>query len=154
MVAYIKKPSDERDQKEGGLLLLYFAITLIVGNIFRNRWIHDGFGMMITLRRTLVGVLFDKVARLSSKSMAETNSGKLISLVSADLFEAERGTAFVNNFLASPFINLICYGFLASSVGWLYMLVVFGCWIALMFMQWAASEHFKARKIEMAGLTD
>ena len=122
----------------GGLLLLAFCLCLIVGLVVRNRWLHDGFGMMIKLRRTLVGVLFDKMARLSSKSMAETNSGKLISLVSADLFEAERGTAFVNIFLASPLLNFICYGFLVSSIGWAYTLVVFACWIALMLCQWLA----------------
>ena len=104
---------------------------------------HDGFGMMVGLRRTLVGVLYDKVSRLSSKSMAETNSGKLISLISGDLFEAERGTAFANNFLASPFINLVCYGFLVQSIGWLYMLVVFGSWLSLMFCQYVASEVYK-----------
>ena len=109
---------------------------------------------MIKLRRTLVGVLFDKMARLSSKSMTETNSGKLISLVSADLFEAERGTAFVNIFLASPLLNFICYGFLVSSIGWAYTLVVFACWIALTLCQWLAGTYYKQHRMAMGGLTD
>lgn len=40
----------------------------------------------IMMRRTLCAVMFDKVAALSVKSLGETNIGKLISLISSDLF--------------------------------------------------------------------
>lgn len=68
------------------------------------------------------------------KSMTETNSGKLISLISADLFGVEKGLSFFPILLAAPFINLVAYVFLAQSVGIIYTFVTFGLWIILMYM--------------------
>jgi len=42
--------------------------------------------MAINIRKVLVSSIYDKVGKLSIKSLTETNSGKLISLVSSDLF--------------------------------------------------------------------
>jgi hypothetical protein len=65
------------------------------------------------MRRTLVAALYDKCVKLSMKSMTETNSGKLISLISADLLTVERGLSFFPILLAAPFINLFAYYLLA-----------------------------------------
>jgi ABC-type multidrug transport system fused ATPase/permease subunit len=72
--------------------------------IFRNYYIMYGMISGITIRRTLVSYLFSKVARLSMKSLNETNSGKLVSLISADMFQAERGMAFIPHIVAGPII--------------------------------------------------
>jgi hypothetical protein len=72
----------------------------------------EGTTIAIKIRRTLVAALYDKVVNLSMKSMTETNSGKLISLISADLFGVERGLSFFPIVLASPFINILAYYFL------------------------------------------
>ncbi len=71
-----------------------------------------GFEIAIKIRRTLVAALYDKIVNLSMKSMTETNSGKLISLISADLFGVERGMALFPAVLAAPFINFFSYYFL------------------------------------------
>ena len=93
-----------------------------------------GFEFSIKLRRMLVAALFDKVKNLSMKSMTETNSGKLVSLISADLFAIERGLSFVPVLVASPFVNLWSYYFLARTVGIKYSLITFGVWIVLMLL--------------------
>lgn len=102
--------------------------------------------MMVELRRTLVAALYDKVVRLSVKSLAETNSGKLISLISGDLYEIERGAAFFNMSLASPFINLICYGILVDYMGWLYTGMTLVFWVLLMLTQTLTARWTKYYK--------
>ena len=72
-------------------------------------YIHVGFMTSIRMRRTLVAVLFDKVCNLSMKSLIATNSGKLISVISADLFAAERSLAFTPLIMAFPFVNGFAY---------------------------------------------
>lgn len=61
----------------------------------------------------LVAALYQKTIKLSMKSMTETNSGKLISLINGDLFSVEIGMSFAPLVLAAPFINLVAYVFIA-----------------------------------------
>jgi len=81
-----------------------------------------------------VAALYDKVVKLSVKSITETNSGKLISLISADLFAIERGLSFCPIIIAAPFINMVAYGFLWSIIGFGYTMIVFGFWILVMIL--------------------
>ena len=113
-----------------------------------------GFEFSIKLRRLLVAALYDKVVNLSVKSMTETNSGKLVSLISADLFSIERGFAFPPIMIASPLVNLVAYFFLAKTVGWQYTLVTFGVWCLLMLMQYGASKVSRSLKQAESGLND
>jgi hypothetical protein len=92
-----------------------------------------------------VTALFDKVVKLSMKSMTETNSGKLVSLISSDLFTIERGLSIFPILFAAPFINAFACYFLAKSVGIKYTLVVFGLWILTMSLQFWSST--KSRKL-------
>ena len=88
------------------------------------------------------------------KSMTETNSGKLISLISADLFSVEKGLSFFPILVAAPIINLVAYAFLARSVGVVYTFVTFGLWVVLMLMQYLASRLSKKLKARESGLND
>ena len=54
----------------------------------------------------MVAALYDKVVKLSMKSITITNSGKLISLISADLFLIEKGVSIYPMLFAAPFINM------------------------------------------------
>jgi ABC-type multidrug transport system fused ATPase/permease subunit len=63
----------------------------------------------LKLRRTLLGVLYDKISRLSVNSLTQTNSGKLISLISADLFQIERQLGWVVMLAAAPFVNILAW---------------------------------------------
>lgn len=86
------------------------------------------------MRRTLITTLYDKVVSLSMKSMTETNSGKLISLISSDLLSVESGLGYSPIILVAPIVNIIAYIFLAQIVGIKYTMVVIGLWIILMLL--------------------
>jgi hypothetical protein len=73
--------------------------------------------------------MYEKVGKLSMKSLIETNSGKLITLISADMFQVERGLVISPVVFAAPFVNLLCYIFIGISVGWWYSLAIFLAWI-------------------------
>ena len=102
----------------------------------------------------MVAALYDKVVNLSMKSMTETISGKLISLISADLFSVERGLSFFPILLAGPIINLIAYIFLAKQVGIIYTFVTFGFWLFLMVLQYLSSKLSKKLKAIESGIND
>jgi len=93
----------------------------------------------LKFRRTLVVALFDKVQGLSMKSMTETNSGKLISLISSDLFQIEKGLSIFPLLFAAPFINLFACYLVANQIGIWYTLIVFGVWFVTMTLQYFSS---------------
>ena len=101
-----------------------------------------------------MAALYDKVVKLSMKSMAETNSGKLISLISADLFSVERGLSFFPMLLAAPVVNVFAYILLARSVGVVYTFVTFGFWVLLMTLQFLSSRLSNKLKAAESGIND
>jgi ATP-binding cassette subfamily C (CFTR/MRP) protein 4 len=88
------------------------------------------------------------------KSMTETNSGKLVSLISADLFSIERGLSFAPLLFAAPFVNMWACYWLAVTVGWEYALIVVGVWMFQLVLQYWSSVVVKNLKQEESGLND
>ena len=101
---------DEEDDMEKAIILVAsFSGCVFMGNMFRNYYIFSGYMLSLELRKLLVAAMFDKVGKLSMRSLTETNSGKLITLVSSDIFTLERPFALAPFFFAAPFLNLACY---------------------------------------------
>jgi ABC-type multidrug transport system fused ATPase/permease subunit len=71
--------------KHGIAYLMVFAAMMFGSVINKNKYIFDGYTTAIKLRKTLIASLYDKVTKLSMKSLAETNSGKLVTIVSGDI---------------------------------------------------------------------
>ena len=89
----------------------------------------------IKLRRALLTVLYDKIGRLSIKSLTQTSSGKLISLISSDLFQIERVLGLATNLIAVPFINAFAMYLIVRDVGWVAMGVTLGVLVFQLIMQ-------------------
>lgn len=62
-----------------------FALMMMTGMICRNQFIMRGSVTAVTMRKTLIGALYNKISNLSMKSLTETNSGKLITIISGDI---------------------------------------------------------------------
>jgi len=88
--------------------------------------IHEGFILGFRIRRALVISLYQKVSRLSVKSISSINSGKLISLVSSDLFQAEKALGLVPTLIAAPFVNIYAFSLIFYITGWRKTLIIFG----------------------------
>ena len=108
----------------------------------------------IRMRRTLVAVIFDKVCHLSMKSLMATNSGKLISVISADLFAAERSLAFSPLIMAFPIVNLFTYTLIGITTEWMNSLIVFSVWIFMLLIQILNGRCAKALKMKDSANND
>ena len=64
--------------------------------------------MAIRMRKAIVSTMYDKVGNLSSKSLTETNSGKLITIISGDVFNVERAVCLTPILFATPLVTVLC----------------------------------------------
>jgi ABC-type multidrug transport system fused ATPase/permease subunit len=83
LISFLSNP--EATTGEGIVNIVVFAILMLCSALFRNYYVFDGYCLAVTLRKTLVSALYVKVSKLSMRSLAETNSGKLITIVSGDI---------------------------------------------------------------------
>jgi ABC-type transport system involved in cytochrome bd biosynthesis fused ATPase/permease subunit len=112
--------------------VVVFSIACIFTSFSRNFFSLNSKRAVIILRKTLISTLYDKVSKLSIKSLNEINSGKIITIVSSDIFSVEKGLYSFCVTLSAPFINIACYIFVGFSVGWWFSLGIFGFFLILM----------------------
>ena len=138
LAAYLIKP--ESDFREAAMLLGIYAAAMFGGSLFRNFSVFYGYLMALETRKLLVSAVYDKLANMSMRSLTETNSGKLITLVSSDIFTLERPLTMAPFCLVSPIINIACYGLIWFIAGWPYAVMLFGLWIfTLLCQMWVSS---------------
>ena len=101
---------EESNLKEASILVALFSVFILCSSLLRNFYIYYGYIMALETRKMLISAIYDKVNKLSMRSLTETNSGRLITLVTSDIFTLERSLAMAPFGLSSPFINLACYG--------------------------------------------
>ena len=123
LIKYLR--NEEAPYTEGVYLIIIFMVVSLVQQLCRNFYVQYGFITAVRMRRTLVAVLFSKVCNLSMKSLIETNSGKLISVISADLFAAERALTFTPLILAFFPVNCFAYMIIGFTSNWYNSLIVF-----------------------------
>ena len=134
---YLEDPED--DFERAAILVASFSVSVLIGTLLKNFYIYYGYMMSLDTRKLLCSAMYDKVGKLSMRSLTETNSGKLITLVSADIFTLERSFSMAPFVLCFPFINLACYGLIWHISGWPYAVTIFGLWIIMMLCQmWTA----------------
>jgi ABC-type multidrug transport system fused ATPase/permease subunit len=90
--------------------------------------------------------MYDKVSVLSMKSLTETNSGKLITIMSSDLCSIESALSLIPELLGAPVLNLICYTIVGYNAGWIYAAICAGVWLFMLFCQWAVASRIKVCK--------
>jgi ATP-binding cassette, subfamily C (CFTR/MRP), member 1 len=98
--------------------------------------------------------MFEKVGKLSMKSLSETNSGKLVTLISADLMATERGLSFASMIIASPVVNIFAYVLIGTFYSWEYSGIVIGVWLLTFFMQVMTGICNKNARANESALTD
>lgn len=73
--------------------------------------------------------MYDKVANLSTKSLTETNSGKLITIISGDIFMVERAICILPIVPAAPIVTFLCLFFISYSTNVGYAAIILAIWI-------------------------
>lgn len=128
----IKTVEDKDASVQDGIITVAIWCCMVFGFvIFNNMFIFRMYLVSVRIRRVLILALYDKVANLSLKSLSETNSGKLITLISADIFAIEKGMAFLAFIIIGPLINVLFFLYLLTAEGWEDALVFAGITIVL-----------------------
>ena len=138
LARYLAKP--ESDMAEAAILVGGFSLAVIIATLFRNFYIYYGYVMSLELRKALISAMYDKVGKLSMRSLTETNSGKLITLISADIYTLERPLAMTPFGLVAIPINAACYGLIWYISGWPYAIIIFGLWVVTLLCQMFSSR--------------
>ena len=88
------------------------------------------------------------------KSLNETSSGKLVSLISADMFQIERGLGFSPMVFGTVLVNFLSYIIIGVTYSWVYSGIVFAVWILTFFFQVMSGLCIKKLKDKEAKCTD
>jgi ABC-type multidrug transport system fused ATPase/permease subunit len=116
LINYLKDETAE--VKQGIMLAAGFCLLVITSGLMRNYYVFQGYLMAIKVRKILISAMFDKVGLLSTKSLTETNSGKLVTLISSDIFGVERALSHSPIVFAAPIISLTAFILIGSNSGW------------------------------------
>lgn len=149
---YLKNP--DTFIEEGVLYVAIFALLMFSSAIARNHFYYIGVRCSITMRKTLISALYSKVSKLSLKSLASTNSGKLITLVSANLLQLERHMIYLPLLIFVPLSMLCAYSLLWYMTSWEFAVIAFACSIVLMIIQFSMAIFSKSFTLKEAHYND
>lgn len=125
-----------------------FTVCSFTTAIMKRSTIQTGLEMSMRIRKILMSSIYDKIGKLSMKAVTSTNSGKLISLVSADCFMMERGLAFAPIALTVPITNIAVIIFLSVRHHWSSGLVVLAFWLLMLLGQNVNGQTLKGHKFK------
>lgn len=102
-----------------GAQLFSILVVLLLAHLFMSHFAYLWYSVLsISLRKALIGLLYEKLLKLSHESVSSSTVGKLLSLSSGDLNQLERGTGGdLLNLVVSPvasLFNLLLLYFLVS----------------------------------------
>ena len=83
LINFIK--NDDAELKEGIIYLMAFGILMFLSVYCKNTFIWTGQINSTRMRKTLIAAMYRKISKLSMKSLTQTNSGKLITIVSGEI---------------------------------------------------------------------
>lgn len=109
--------------------------------------VQNGLILGVKIRKILVSSLYDKLGKLSMKAITSTNSGKLITLVSGDIFMIERGLAFSPMILTTPLTNIAVVILVGVTSHWSNSIIVFVFYVGMLMLQTFSGNKQKNEKI-------
>ena len=108
----------------------------------------NGYKSAISMRKVLITGMYEKVTKLSMKSLTETNSGKLITIANGDIQAIERNLTLAPMVISAPLTNLVAYIVLYFVSGWENSLITFSIWMIIMILQHISGESIKKYKMQ------
>jgi len=125
------------------LLVIFILLNILAQPLIQSSYFFQGFYYAINMRKAIVLAMYNKVSKLSLKSLAETNSGKLITLISSDLFTIERMMQFAPLLISAPLCNIVAYIIIGFTAGWAYTGIIFVMTVVLVSCQYLVAIRFK-----------
>ena len=106
------------------------------------------------MRKAIVSTMYDKVGNLSSKSLTETNSGKLITIISGDVFNVERAVCLTPILFATPLVTVLCLFYIYWGSGIEYAGITLAVWFSCIFGQFYVNSITRKLRSQDALLSD
>ena len=75
--------------------MVVFSLSTIIGQTLKNQGLFYVMVVALKIRKALIVTMYDKIGTLSMESLIKANSGKVITLISSDIFQTEKQTIFV-----------------------------------------------------------
>ena len=121
--------------RDGIMYISIFGASILIGSFLRGYYVFNGYMLGIRGRKVLVTAMFNKVAKLSMKSLTRTNSGKLVTLISSDILNLERSMTMTPMLFSAIALNITCYiviGYIFQS--WVYVAIIVGVWLLMVLL--------------------
>lgn len=107
LISVIKDP--ETNSGKSALYVCIFFLISISYVLIKNYGMLYGQTASLLFRKTIISAMYEKVSKLSVKSLTETNSGKLIALVSGDLQQVERSMFMMGYMFVVPLVSIFAF---------------------------------------------
>ena len=133
--------------KVGAIRCAVFTAAAFVSCVLKGSIVQNGLILGVKIRKILVSSLYDKLGKLSMKAITSTNSGKLITLVSGDIFMIERGLAFSPMILTTPLTNIAVVILVGVTSHWSNSIIVFVFYVGMLMLQTFSGNKQKNEKI-------
>jgi len=135
-------------KKDGAILCAIFSSAALVSCILKRSIVTNGLILGLKVRKILISAIYDKLGKLSMKAVTSTNSGKLITLVSGDIFMIERGLAFAPMILTTPLTNIAVVILVGVTSHWSNAIIILIFYFAMITLQTISGNKQKNEKIQ------
>lgn len=128
IVLFIKDPEAQISYGVG--LVCIFFVSIIIGTILRQKFFLDCELMGMRMRKISNGILYNKVTKITLKSLAKTSPAKFMSLMAYDIAILEKIAP--GDIINAVLINITCFliiGFLFGK--WIYVAFAVAIWFVL-----------------------
>ena len=131
---------DTKDVTQGLAYSIQMICLMLLSLIIRNRFLLMGRVLSLNIKKSISGILFDKLLRANKASLAQTQSAKFISIVSSDLNVIENEFHYTSYIIISPVIVTASLWIISKDFG---EASIFGfcAYVAIVILQifWAKS---------------
>jgi ABC-type multidrug transport system fused ATPase/permease subunit len=125
----------DSDPKDGVWLVIVFGLSAFIGQISKNYSYFLSYLLAVKIRKTLMSSLYDKLGKVTMESIIKTNSGKIITIISSDIFAIEKQLIFVPLPFIAPLLNAGCFIYIGFKAAWYYSLALVGLVILITISQ-------------------
>lgn len=109
---------------------------------------------LIRMRKVLLISIYDKVSKIPSYSVHNSNSSKIIGTISANIDAAEKDLIYIDQTIASVVSHLVSYVLISLLIDWRFSLIVFTYWIMLLYYAKCLGTSITKNRLSETKLND
>jgi len=144
---------DNEEQYKGWLIVAAIFVTQIFVTISLNNYLRLVFEVAMSIRATLIGVIYRKTLKLSNKARLTIGDGQIINLISSDSNRIQNIVRTLHFLWSGPFQLIFILVMLIRSIG-VFALIGFTIFIVVIPLQGMIMKLLAKLRKQTAKLTD